>query len=117
MKISKMLVTAFVITATSTFAQSDYDSLKQKIIRMDLAIENIHFNMQESHKEFKTGTMAMIAGILLTSVGSHLYSTGSLETPTVTYAGIALTGVGGLLHINSHRFIGRGVWREKNLYE
>jgi hypothetical protein len=112
----KLLLIPMIFLVSVCNAQSDYDSLKQKILRMDIAIENIHYNMRESHKEFKTGTIAIVSGILITAVGAHLVSSNKAEEPHVMYIGLGLTGIGSILQISSHSWIGRGAWKKKSLY-
>lgn len=108
-----------MLTATGGHAQSDYDSLKQKILKMDAAINTIHLNLTKSHKQFKTGTLIMIAGAAMSLVGVQIISkeagdsNNNYDKPHLLYGGLALTTVGTIIQIDSHKWIGRGGRRER----
>lgn len=93
---------------------NEYNTLNKKI-------ENINSNMQLCHQEYRSGTSCIIIGLITTVVGSIVF----IEQPTVKAsnqirpttnvvplfigcAGFVLTTVGGILQIDSHKYIGRG---------
>lgn len=104
--------------AINCHAQADYDSLKQKVLNMDVAINAIHHNMMHSHKEFKAGTSLIILGTIMTIAGSLILQdkdgtvTRTNKNPTLIYLGTGVVTIGTIIQIDSHKWIGRG-GREK----
>jgi UDP-N-acetylmuramyl pentapeptide phosphotransferase/UDP-N-acetylglucosamine-1-phosphate transferase len=96
----------FIFMCSGVFSQTGYDSLKQKILKMDIAINNIHKNMVSSHNEFRAGTIFIVAGILISSFVFVQKDTSSYST--YLYIGAGLTAIGGVLQIDSHKYFWRG---------
>lgn len=62
-----------------------------------------------SHKEFKTGTGLLIAGVIISGIGGAFLAGDNIGLPIVLCSvGSILTIVGGILHIDSHKYIGCG---------
>lgn len=103
-----------------SYAQADYDSLKQKVLRMDLAVNNIHYNMKKHHDQFRSGATITAGGTALALVGIILIADrkdANTIGPTLSIAGgIGLT-LGSIIMVDSHKWIGRGALKSKNLYE
>lgn len=86
---------------------------------MDLAINNIHFNMQKHHRQFTTGISVTVIGALVTTIGIVITSNDPDDATGTGLAGTgsAITLAGSVITIDSHKWLGRGAWRRKNLYE
>jgi hypothetical protein len=108
-----ILPIVILFTAYHIGHAQDLDSLKHKILKMDLAINNIHYNMVRSHKEFQVGTLFIITGAALTTIGTLLIidEPGDLpnnnKNPALLYAGAGMMTIGTVIQINSHKWIGR----------
>lgn len=65
----KILVSlALIISVTfSVSAQSEYDSLKAKVLKIDVAVNNLHTNMVRYERQHKTGMILSITGALLST--------------------------------------------------
>ena len=114
----RLFLFVLVAIAINCHAQADYDSLKQKVLNMDMAINAIHHNMVHSHKEFKAGTSLIIMGTILTIAGSLILQdrdgtvTKANKNPTLIYLGTGVVTIGTIIQIDSHKWIGRA-GREK----
>lgn len=64
-----ILLFLFACMVNQSYAQADYDSLKQKVLRMDLAVNNIHYNMKKHHDQFRSGATITAGGTALALVG------------------------------------------------
>lgn len=111
-KLMKSILLIFVFFTVNSFGQ-DLDSLKAKILKMDVAVNNIHFNMQKSHNEFRAGTLIMAVGAIVTGIWISGQNTSGLDEPRLMYAGISISAIGAVLMIDSHKWIGRGARRKK----
>jgi len=87
---------------------------------MEVQIQNIHLNMNKSHTKFRAGTIMTIAGSLITILGISSYNSavknaepGETPTPAAAYVGVVITAVGTFLHIDSHKYLGRGYNKNK----
>lgn len=108
----KSILLILIFFTVNSFGQ-DLDSLKAKILKMDVATNNIHFNMQKSHDEFKAGTIIMAVGAIVTGVWIAGQNTSGLDEPGIMYTGISISAIGAVLMIDSHKWIGRGARRKK----
>ena len=93
--------------------QSELDSLKEKILKMDAAINTIHLNMVRSHNEFKTGTFLIIGGTALIVAGVLIRKDKDGEVVresnnALVHIGAGVTTIGTIIQIDSHRWLGRG---------
>lgn len=69
--------------------------------------------MVKSHKQFRTGTLVMIGGLVASAVGvfvvsEHASDPANADKPALLAVGIGLTAVGGIIQIDSHKWIGGG---------
>lgn len=71
--------------------------------------DNIQLNLGKCHKEYKTGTILQITGMLIGGMGVALLSTDkeSQEAAPLMYFGATFLTIGCVVHLDSHRFIGR----------
>lgn len=109
---SILLVLILILISANSFGQ-DLDSLKAKILKMDVAVNNIHFNMQKSHNEFRAGTLIMAVGAIVTGIWIAGNDNPGLNEPGIMYTGISISAIGTVLMIDSHKWIGRGAKRKK----
>lgn len=108
----KSILLILIVISANSFGQ-DLDSLKAKILKMDVAVNNIHFNMQKSHDEFKAGTLIMAVGAIVTGIWIAGQNTSGLDEPRLMYAGVSISAIGAVIMIDSHKWIGRGARRKK----
>lgn len=108
----KIFSIILVIATIHCQAQADYDSLKQKILKTDIAINTIHSNIPQSHKGFQVGTIMIIAGVIVTSVGIQVMSNKAINGIHMIYGGLALT-IAGYDIRQAHKWIGRGGRKSK----
>lgn len=107
-------INALMLAVTLQSHAQDLDSLKQKILKMDIAINAMHYNMTKAHKQFRTGTYMMIAGTVATIIGTMVLSEQAIDgnnnrdQPTLLYVGAGLMTAGGVIQIDSHKWLGRG---------
>jgi len=109
------LVFSFQAEAQSSQLPKNYDSLVRKVMKIDAAINTMHSNLIKSHEEFKAGTIILIGGIVISVVGTQVKQAQSGQ-PLVIFGGIVAT-VGGIIQIDSHKFIGKGARRKTPHYQ
>lgn len=115
----KTILTIILATVSLSVFSQNLDSLNQKILKMDLAINSIHYNMDKSHKQFRTGSMFLLAGLVASAVGTFVVNNNTpddpknINKPVLLSVGIGLTAVGGIIQLDSHKWIGRGGRRFK----
>jgi hypothetical protein len=103
-----------------TFATypGDLDSLKLEILNLkkDLTLlrtdlSGVQMNLNLCHKKFRTGALIFGAGIAAYFIGSisAANNTGTISSESVLLilGGFGATVTGGILMINSHRYIGK----------
>ncbi len=104
------------LIAPHCYAQPSYDSLKQEVLQLKQSIDNIDYNMQAHHRQFKTGTAFVGIGLLLSITGTLLQG-GTKNTDytgnILTTAGAVGTLTGSIIMIDAHRWLGRGALRRK----
>lgn len=66
----------------------------------------MQYNLFRSHQEYRTGTV-MIVGGLLAVAASVAASDADLPSKEIGYFGAAFLTVGCVIHIDSHKWIGR----------
>ena len=71
-----------------------------------LTIQDMQYNLFRSHQEYRTGTV-MIVGGLLAVAASVAASDADLPAKEIGYLGSAFLTVGCVIHIDSHKWIGR----------
>lgn len=64
LSIALILSVTFCVTAQ---VPSDYDSLKAKVLKIDVAVNNLHTNMVRYERQHKTGLILSITGALLST--------------------------------------------------
>lgn len=102
----------FLCSSPAAAQQTELDSLKEKILKMDVAINALHHNMVNAHKQFRTGTALIISGTVLSVVGFLM----TKDTPenaakspgAFVYIGGGMTLAGGIIQLDSHKWFGRG---------
>lgn len=109
MKVLNILIvlSALLFSSESNGQSGDIDSLKAKILKMDLAINNMHNNMVKSHKEFKIGVWNLVAGTVLTIIGATQDAPEGDYSPLLALGGTISLG-GTILIIDSHKYFGYG---------
>lgn len=71
-----------------------------------LTIQDMQYNLFRSHQEYRTGTV-MIVGGLLAVAASVAAANADLPSKEIGYFGAAFLTVGCVIHIDSHKWIGR----------
>ncbi|MES1219458.1 MAG: hypothetical protein ABUT20_28405 [Bacteroidota bacterium] len=105
----KIIITILLLTPFVCIGQN-YDSLKQKILKMDIAINTIHQNMVKSDSEYKTGTIFVLSGAAMAICSNFLLTEkkhADVKSKGIIL-GLSLIGIGTVIHIHSHRFLGKG---------
>lgn len=103
----------FIIACSGSHAQS-LDSLKQRILKLEINQQQIQLNLRKSHKEFGSGALIMLAGAVMSAVYAHgRAQDAGYEKPVILYAGMGLVFVGGAIMVDSHKYIGRAGERLK----
>lgn len=115
----KIIYSLLILLIASAFNKelhaqtNDLDSLKEKILRMDVAINNMHNNMVKSHREFKPGVWMMILGSVISTIGLANNDTPNSVTNPLIYLGSGMSLGGCILVIDSHKYFGYGGRRSK----
>lgn len=71
-----------------------------------LTIQDMQYNLYRSHQEFRSGTIISLLGALAV-LASIQAKNSDMAIPELTYAGAGMITVGTVLHIDSHKWIGR----------
>lgn len=104
----KTFLTILSVLAFINSYSQDLDSLKQKILAMELNQEHIQLNLTKSHKEFGYGAIVTLAGAIMSAVYVHGRSQDAgYEKPVLLYAGAGVSLVGACIMVDSHKYIGR----------
>ena len=110
-----MLLIIFICTASLSKAQT-LDSLSNDLKLLKGSIIYMRNNLNEAHKEFRTGAVLSMGGLTLIGVGAVINS-GDASNPNSSggifiFIGSIAGLIGGIMIIDSHKFIGRaGNWR------
>jgi hypothetical protein len=107
-----MRVIIILALIAPTFLQAqDLDSLKAKILAIEQTQTHMQIELSAAHKEFRTGTIVMIAGVIVSSLELLKPSRGDSgeprPKPILGYIGVGMITIGGAIQIHSHRHIGR----------
>jgi hypothetical protein len=113
--VALILSVTFCVTAQTP---ADYDSLKAKILKMDVAINNLHVNVTRYQNQTKAGSIITLVGAVITTVylvdaghpnddsmgvgKSKRYNTGLL------YAGSGLMAAGAVVSFDALKHLKRG---------
>jgi hypothetical protein len=71
-----------------------------------ISIQDMQYNLFRSHQEYRTGTV-MIVGGLLAVAASVAAKDADLPSKEIGYFGAAFLTIGCVIHIDSHKWIGR----------
>ena len=107
-----IMITSFTMHAQEVNYQSRVDSLVQAMKVQDWKLTETKIYLMKSHKEFRTGTNFVIAGLIFAGVEYLVQKDNSSinETNKHTSFGYFAAGcflIGGILMIDSHRYIGK----------
>lgn len=91
----KKLIIALLLTSSAQAQTTD-----------TLTIQDMQYNLYRSHQEFKSGTILSLLGVLavLTSIEAKR---SDMAIPELGYIGGGLITIGTVLHLDSHKWIGR----------
>jgi hypothetical protein len=110
------VLTVFVNTNAQTTATIPYDTLVQRVLKLEQSNASIKTGMEKAHSEFRTGTALIFVGVALSGL-SVVMASGKDELGTgqgVAIAGLAFATVGTILHFDAHKHLGRaGGWTKK----
>ncbi len=86
-----------------TNAEPTIDELKREILQLKQDTQDIQLHLHRAHREFRTGTIFYAVGLGLTvlAAGSDEPNSGLI------LLGTGFLAAGGVLHIDSHKHIGR----------
>jgi hypothetical protein len=86
-----------------TGSQPTIEELKRDILQLQQDTQDLQLNLHKAHREFRTGTIFYAVGLGLTvlAAGSDRPSDGLI------LIGTGFLIAGGVLHIDSHKYIGR----------
>jgi hypothetical protein len=83
-----------------------FASTSQAQQRDTLTIQDMQYNLYRSHQEYRTGTVVSILG-LLAILASVEAKNSEMPLPELGYIGAGMVTVGGIIQIDSHKWIGR----------
>lgn len=103
-----LLALTFFVKAQGQQLPQSYDSLVQRILKLETSTAQLQVGLQKSHREFRTGTALMIVGTLITGLSFALTEkqTNNINTGLAAVGGTLMV-VGGIIQIDSHKHIGR----------
>lgn len=110
------VLTLFVNANAQSSQPLPYDSLVQRVLRLEARQDLVQTNLNRGHRQFRTGTAMMVVGVLLTGLSYAVSEKGSVgSNQALAIAGGTLIGLGGIIQIDSHRFTGKagGFTRKK----
>jgi hypothetical protein len=107
----RWLLVTFFFSQVVQAQSNELDSLKGKILKMELAINNMHTNMIKSHREFKSGVWIAVLGTVISVVG--VANNDASYTNPLIFIGGGISLGGYALVIDSHKYFGFGA-RRKN---
>lgn len=72
----------------------------------EATVYKIELNLDKFHKQYRTGTVFTIIGGAIAVAGIAAIAQDN-DQPGLLYAGGALLTIGGLIHIDSHKYLSR----------
>lgn len=109
----KLIFTLFIIAfcTASGFCQSGFtatpeptmEELRRDILQMKEESRQMQMHLHKAHREFRTGTIFYAVGLGLTLLAAGNENT----SPGLVLLGSGFLITGGVLHIDSHKHIGR----------
>lgn len=105
--------TPFIIllmAVSSVGYSQNYDSLKRVILEVQQSQYQTDFYLQKAHEQYSSGTLILGIGVATAAIGTvlHISSTeNNNPAKGLMIAGGATTVVGGIIQIDSHKWIGR----------
>ena len=115
---TRYLLTVLVLAGMVSTAQAQSDTaqnvsqpdtvlqmLSSKVIDISNKVESINLHLDKAHKQYRTGTVLIAAGLILNGVSVLM----DPDQPKGAVGGLGglLVLTGGIIHIDSHKFIGR----------
>jgi hypothetical protein len=97
MKKLSLILMAMMIWMSS-FAQVNHS---------DSTLQKIELNLDKMHKQYRTGTVFMGIGAMVVISGIAAISQDSETEPAILYMGGLVLSIGGIIHIDSHKFLNR----------
>lgn len=103
-----VILLLLIIPILSKAQIGNYDSLVQRILKLETDQKQMSESLTKSHREFRTGTGLIIAGIIVTAASLTLSEsqTTGLNT-TMGMIGSVMMIAGGIIQIDSHKYIGQ----------
>jgi hypothetical protein len=106
-----MYIASFALLISAAAGAQDLDSLKQRILALEETQKHMRIELSSAHKEFRNGTILVIAGVIVGSLELLHTSRGDSNAPRpkpmLAYIGAGMVTIGGAIQIHSHRHIGR----------
>lgn len=112
MKIVIVFGFLILIAHTSRAQDTRYDSIVSRVKDLELAQEKVQINLIRSHNEFRLGTILQVLGAVAMIAGAEELDTED-SSKVLFIAGASCSGIGLVLQIDSHKFIGRAGRRWK----
>lgn len=105
----RFLLILFIAVPWSVNAQN-YDSLRQVIKDLQAGQYKIELNLQKANEQYSSGTLLLGIGVATSVIGAMLHTQSDDPGPAGTslmIGGGATALVGGIIQIDSHKWIGR----------
>lgn len=106
----KLLLTFCLLLClfSQAFCQSEptIEELRQEILSLKQETQEIQLHLARSHREFRTGTIFYGVGLGLLIAGAYRQA-GNNNSIGLGLIGTGCVMVGGILHLDSHKHIGR----------
>lgn len=103
-----ILIVLLIFPMLAKGQAGNYDSLVQRILKLETDNKQIHDNLVRSHGEFRTGTAVFLVGVVVTTASFALADSQTVGlNGTMGMIGTVMMGLGGILQLDSHKYIGR----------
>jgi hypothetical protein len=110
MKLLHILFTIFtlIVFCNNSNAQSEADpgALMRRVERLEQTQERIQLHLAQHRAQFRTGTFIFLSGLLASGMGLYLNNRQDTSSELIYVGGAAML-LGGIIHIDSHKHIGR----------
>lgn len=110
----KLFTLVLLALSFNAFSQDQIPVETNQSLEQD--VQDIKLHLHLAHKQYKTGTIFLFGGIATSVLGSYLFADGAAGGKNLMLIGSGMSLLGGLIHIDSHKYFGRaGVPKKSRL--
>jgi hypothetical protein len=121
-KFKQLIIFAVLIAGARVAYSQNYDSLVLKMDGLEANQIHIQKNLTKSHKQHQLGTRILIGGAAISALGLVIYNDSKEDAfgepekkdPTIMVIGSLISGIGAVIQIDSHKWIGKAGKRKRN---